>query len=66
MFLVDSRIWDPDFVSILLTYAYLFTALYEIVRKHIYREPFQHVAVPYIAKAGEKSLNGAVPLSANA
>lgn len=40
--------------------------LYEIVRKHIYREHFQHVAAPYIAKAGEKSLNGAVPLGANA
>ncbi|XP_008696227.1 LOW QUALITY PROTEIN: activity-dependent neuroprotector homeobox protein [Ursus americanus] len=40
--------------------------LYEIVRKHIYREHFQHVAAPYIAKAGEKSLNGAVPLGSNA
>ncbi|XP_078005999.1 activity-dependent neuroprotector homeobox protein isoform X2 [Phascolarctos cinereus] len=39
--------------------------LYEVVRKHIYREHFQHVAAPYIAKAGEKSLNGAVPLSSN-
>ncbi|KAM3839914.1 activity-dependent neuroprotector homeobox protein isoform 1-T3 [Vipera latastei] len=37
--------------------------LYEIVRKHIYREHFQHVAAPYIAKASEKSLNGAVSLS---
>ncbi|XP_071429372.1 activity-dependent neuroprotector homeobox protein isoform X1 [Pithys albifrons albifrons] len=40
--------------------------LYEIVRKHIYREHFQHVAAPYIAKGGEKSLNGAVPLSSGA
>lgn len=40
--------------------------LYEIVRKHIYREHFQHVAAPYIAKAGEKSLNGAVSLGTNA
>nr|XP_014347726.1 PREDICTED: activity-dependent neuroprotector homeobox protein [Latimeria chalumnae] len=39
--------------------------LYEIVRKHIYREHFQHVASPYIAKPGEKSLNGAVALSAS-
>ncbi|XP_029467555.1 activity-dependent neuroprotector homeobox protein isoform X2 [Rhinatrema bivittatum] len=39
--------------------------LYEIVRKHIYREHFQHVAAPYVAKAGEKSLNGAVSLSSN-
>ncbi|XP_033009433.1 activity-dependent neuroprotector homeobox protein [Lacerta agilis] len=37
--------------------------LYEIVRKHIYREHFQHVAAPYIAKGSEKSLNGIVPLS---
>ncbi|XP_038606223.1 activity-dependent neuroprotector homeobox protein [Tachyglossus aculeatus] len=40
--------------------------LYEIVRKHIYREHFQHVAAPYVAQAGEKSLNGAVPLSSSA
>ncbi|NXU18323.1 ADNP protein, partial [Pardalotus punctatus] len=40
--------------------------LYEIVRKHIYREHFQHVAAPYVAKGGEKSLNGAVPLSSSA
>ncbi|XP_066481850.1 activity-dependent neuroprotector homeobox protein isoform X2 [Tiliqua scincoides] len=39
--------------------------LYEIVRKHIYREHFQHVAAPYIAKASEKSLNGAVSLSSS-
>lgn len=39
--------------------------LYEIVRKHIYREHFQHVAAPYVAKGGEKSLNGAVPLSSS-
>ncbi|KAI1233543.1 hypothetical protein IHE44_0004726 [Lamprotornis superbus] len=40
--------------------------LYEIVRKHIYREHFQHVAAPYVAKGGEKSLNGAVPLGSSA
>nr|XP_020635164.1 activity-dependent neuroprotector homeobox protein [Pogona vitticeps]XP_020635165.1 activity-dependent neuroprotector homeobox protein [Pogona vitticeps]XP_020635166.1 activity-dependent neuroprotector homeobox protein [Pogona vitticeps] len=39
--------------------------LYEIVRKHIYREHFQHVAAPYIAKGSEKSLNGAVSLSSS-
>ncbi|KAJ8378199.1 hypothetical protein AAFF_G00244870 [Aldrovandia affinis] len=33
--------------------------LYNVVRKHIYREHFQHVAAPYMAKPGEKSLNGA-------
>ncbi|XP_036389680.1 activity-dependent neuroprotector homeobox b [Megalops cyprinoides] len=33
--------------------------LYNVVRKHIYREHFQHVAAPYVAKPGEKSLNGA-------
>ncbi|XP_043945891.1 activity-dependent neuroprotector homeobox protein [Protopterus annectens] len=37
--------------------------LYEIVRKHIYREHFQHVAAPYVVKGSEKSLNGAVSLS---
>ncbi|XP_066443733.1 activity-dependent neuroprotector homeobox protein [Eleutherodactylus coqui] len=40
--------------------------LYEVVRKHIYREHFQHVAAPYVAKGGDKSLNGAVPIGANA
>ncbi|XP_040290522.1 activity-dependent neuroprotector homeobox protein [Bufo bufo] len=39
--------------------------LYEVVRKHIYREHFQHVAAPYVAKGGDKSLNGAVPIGAN-
>ncbi|KAG8447034.1 hypothetical protein GDO86_014471 [Hymenochirus boettgeri] len=39
--------------------------LYEVVRKHIYREHFQHVAAPYVAKPGDKSLNGAVPLGSN-
>ncbi|XP_053549116.1 activity-dependent neuroprotector homeobox protein [Bombina bombina] len=39
--------------------------LYEVVRKHIYREHFQHVAAPYVAKTGEKSLNGAVSMGAN-
>uniref|UniRef100_H3CDS1 Activity-dependent neuroprotector homeobox b n=1 Tax=Tetraodon nigroviridis TaxID=99883 RepID=H3CDS1_TETNG len=29
--------------------------LYNVVRKHIYREHFQQVAQPYIAKPGEKS-----------
>ncbi|XP_061114280.1 activity-dependent neuroprotector homeobox b [Conger conger] len=33
--------------------------LYNVVRKHIYREHFQHVAAPYMAKPGEKSINGA-------
>ncbi|KAJ8257563.1 hypothetical protein GJAV_G00187010 [Gymnothorax javanicus] len=33
--------------------------LYNVVRKHIYREHFQHVAAPYMAKPGEKSTNGA-------
>lgn len=39
--------------------------LYEVVRKHIYREHFQHVAAPYVAKGGDKSLNGAVPIGSN-
>ncbi|XP_063815030.1 activity-dependent neuroprotector homeobox protein [Pseudophryne corroboree] len=39
--------------------------LYEVVRKHIYREHFQHVAAPYVAKASDKSLNGAMPLGGN-
>ncbi|XP_069507264.1 activity-dependent neuroprotector homeobox protein [Ambystoma mexicanum] len=39
--------------------------LYEVVRKHIYREHFQHVAAPYVAKAGEKSLNGSVSLNSS-
>ncbi|XP_071966729.1 activity-dependent neuroprotector homeobox protein [Engystomops pustulosus] len=39
--------------------------LYEVVRKHIYREHFQHVAAPYVAKGGEKSLNGAVSSPSN-
>ncbi|CAN2389852.1 nitric oxide homeostasis [Pristimantis euphronides] len=39
--------------------------LYEVVRKHIYREHFQHVAAPYVAKSGDKSLNGAVPIGAS-
>ncbi|KAM3921850.1 activity-dependent neuroprotector homeobox protein isoform 1-T2 [Leptodactylus fuscus] len=39
--------------------------LYEVVRKHIYREHFQHVAAPYVAKGGDKSLNGAVPIGAS-
>ncbi|XP_048873551.1 activity-dependent neuroprotector homeobox b [Brienomyrus brachyistius] len=34
--------------------------LYNVVRKHIYREHFQHVAAPYVAKPGDKSINGAV------
>lgn len=34
--------------------------LYNVVRKHIYREHFRHVATPYIAKTGEKTPNGAV------
>ncbi|KAM4610262.1 activity-dependent neuroprotector homeobox b [Polymixia lowei] len=29
--------------------------LYNVVRKHIYREHFQHVAQPYLAKPGEKT-----------
>ncbi|XP_029994439.1 activity-dependent neuroprotector homeobox b [Sphaeramia orbicularis] len=29
--------------------------LYNVVRKHIYREHFQHVAQPYIVKPGEKT-----------
>lgn len=29
--------------------------LYNVVRKHIYREHFQHVAAPYLAKPGEKT-----------
>ncbi|XP_006639601.2 activity-dependent neuroprotector homeobox b [Lepisosteus oculatus] len=40
--------------------------LYNVVRKHIYREHFQHVAAPYIVKTGDKSLNGAVNPSATA
>ncbi|XP_073436706.1 activity-dependent neuroprotector homeobox protein [Dendrobates tinctorius] len=39
--------------------------LYDVVRKHIYREHFQHVAAPYIAKASDKSLNGAMPIGAS-
>ncbi|CAH2303310.1 activity-dependent neuroprotector homeobox [Pelobates cultripes] len=39
--------------------------LYEVVRKHIYREHFQHVAAPYVAKTSEKSINGAMPIGAN-
>ncbi|XP_068120232.1 activity-dependent neuroprotector homeobox protein [Hyperolius riggenbachi] len=39
--------------------------LYELVRKHVYREHFQHVAAPYIAKSGEKSINGAVSVGSN-
>ncbi|XP_072270254.1 activity-dependent neuroprotector homeobox protein [Pyxicephalus adspersus] len=38
--------------------------LYEVVRKHIYREHFQHVAAPYVAKC-EKSVNGAVSTGSN-
>ncbi|XP_053499333.1 activity-dependent neuroprotector homeobox b [Ictalurus furcatus] len=30
--------------------------LYNVVRKHIYREHFQHVAAPYLAKPGEKTM----------
>uniref|UniRef100_A0A8C6W525 Activity-dependent neuroprotector homeobox protein n=1 Tax=Nannospalax galili TaxID=1026970 RepID=A0A8C6W525_NANGA len=41
-------------------------AVHYCKKQHIYREHFLHVAAPYIAKAGEKSLNGAVPLGANA
>ncbi|XP_056277928.1 activity-dependent neuroprotector homeobox b isoform X2 [Pseudoliparis swirei] len=33
--------------------------LYNVVRKHIYREHFQQVAQPYIVKPGEKTQNGA-------
>ncbi|CDQ72873.1 unnamed protein product [Oncorhynchus mykiss] len=34
--------------------------LYNVVRKHIYREHFQHVAAPYLIKPGEKTTpNGA-------
>ncbi|XP_030625580.1 activity-dependent neuroprotector homeobox b [Chanos chanos] len=34
--------------------------LYNVVRKHIYREHFQHVAAPYMAKPNEKTTpNGA-------
>ncbi|XP_051788942.1 activity-dependent neuroprotector homeobox b [Erpetoichthys calabaricus] len=40
--------------------------LYNVVRKHIYREHFQHVASPYVVKTNEKSLNGAVSLNVNA
>ncbi|XP_066558761.1 activity-dependent neuroprotector homeobox b [Amia ocellicauda] len=40
--------------------------LYNVVRKHIYREHFQHVAAPYIVKTTDKSLNGAVNPSAAA
>ncbi|XP_072553339.1 activity-dependent neuroprotector homeobox b [Salminus brasiliensis] len=29
--------------------------LYNVVRKHIYREHFQHVAAPYMVKPGEKT-----------
>lgn len=29
--------------------------LYNVVRKHIYREHFQHVAAPYLVKPGEKT-----------
>ncbi|XP_066527886.1 activity-dependent neuroprotector homeobox b [Hoplias malabaricus] len=29
--------------------------LYNVVRKHIYREHFQHVATPYMVKPGEKT-----------
>ncbi|KAM4571175.1 activity-dependent neuroprotector homeobox b isoform 1-T3 [Fundulus diaphanus] len=42
--------------------------LYNVVRKHIYREHFQQVAHPYIVKPGEKanSLNGGPAESNNA
>ncbi|XP_012991850.2 activity-dependent neuroprotector homeobox b [Esox lucius] len=34
--------------------------LYNVVRKHIYREHFQHVAAPYLVKPGDKATpNGA-------
>ncbi|XP_078508171.1 activity-dependent neuroprotector homeobox protein [Lissotriton helveticus] len=39
--------------------------LYEVVRKHIYREHFQHVAAPYVAKPEVKSLNGAVSINSS-
>ncbi|MEE6506636.1 hypothetical protein FKM82_007772 [Ascaphus truei] len=39
--------------------------LYEVVRKHIYREHFQHVAAPYVAKSSDKSLNGAVSVGSS-
>ncbi|XP_051518530.1 activity-dependent neuroprotector homeobox b [Myxocyprinus asiaticus] len=29
--------------------------LYNVVRKHIYREHFQHVAAPYVARLGDKA-----------
>lgn len=32
--------------------------LYDVVRKHIYREHFQHVAAPYVARTADKSVNG--------
>ncbi|KAM9296834.1 activity-dependent neuroprotector homeobox protein [Gastrophryne carolinensis] len=38
--------------------------LYDVVRKHIYREHFQHVAAPYVAKS-EKSVNGATGANAS-
>ncbi|XP_066528511.1 activity-dependent neuroprotective protein a [Hoplias malabaricus] len=31
--------------------------LYNVVRRHIYREHFQHVATPYVAKTSEKQEN---------
>ena len=34
--------------------------LYNVVRKHIYREHFQHVAQPYLAKPGDKPAAAAV------
>ncbi|XP_012672161.2 activity-dependent neuroprotector homeobox b [Clupea harengus] len=42
--------------------------LYNVVRKHIYREHFQHVAAPYMVKPGEKVTppNGATGAAAAA
>ncbi|XP_023659867.2 activity-dependent neuroprotector homeobox protein-like isoform X1 [Paramormyrops kingsleyae] len=40
--------------------------LYNVVRKHIYREHFQHVAAPYVSKASEKSVNGGTSASSAA
>lgn len=39
--------------------------LYDVVRKHIYREHFQHMASPYVARGGDKSVNGAYSAASN-
>lgn len=41
-------------------------SLYNVVRRHIYREHFQHIVSPYLSMISEKSVkNGANPINGN-